>query len=120
MAELIDIITRKPKWEEKINNAEIVAKWKKELGEQNVNSTVLDLVIALLKNYKNVKSNEYEDDDEYAWVLDLGLKPEEFSIAAECKCKCNVCTENEYKDNSDYCPSSGEDSANEKNYIKCT
>lgn len=88
MTELINIITSKPNWSEKINNIEITTKWRGELIQQGINEKYLDLVIDLLKNYK---TKEYKEDDTYEWVIDIHVNPNECSIVDDCKCKCKVC-----------------------------
>jgi hypothetical protein len=61
MAELINIITVKPNWEEKINDSSIVTKWKQELKKQSANEVYLDLVIDLLKDYQKTKSKKHNE-----------------------------------------------------------
>lgn len=101
MTDLINIITAKPSWESKINDPTIVQKWKQELKKQKINETFLDLVIDLLKNYRDKKTKDYIDDDFYDWVINLKVEYSDISIVAECKCKCNVCQQNEHLDASD-------------------
>lgn len=120
MTELINLITVKQNWETKISDKKIVKKWRQELANQNVNDAVLDLVIDLLKNYKNIETKKYSDyDDDYEWVLDINIKPSEYSIVNECKCKCNVCQGEEFKDDSEYDPDS-DDETNTDNDEKIT
>jgi len=99
MADLINIITSKPNWETKITDAKIVKKWKSELVQQNVNEIYLDLVIDLLKQYQKSKENEYEDDCDYDWVVELGVNANDIGIARDCKCVCNVCQMKERNEN---------------------
>ncbi len=96
MSELINIITSKPDWSNKINDTTIVKKWSKELQKQQINKTILQLVIELLKD--STHSEEYDDSDIYKWVVELGVHPNEFSIAKECDCKCDICQFNENND----------------------
>ena len=102
MTELINLIINKPNWEKKILDPAIVAKWKEEISKQyssKQSSTLVDLVIDLLKQYKK---GEYNDDDVYKWVIELNLKAKDFAIADQCKCPCPVCTDEEYVLSSDY------------------
>lgn len=120
MTELINLITNKPNWQNKITDKKIVNKWRQELAAQNVNEAVLDLVIDLLKNYKKVDTKDYTEENNYEWVLDIGIDPLEYSIAKECNCKCNVCQGCEYKDASDYESNSSEkEDSDDKLECKC-
>jgi hypothetical protein len=119
MSELLNLIINKSGWETKITDKKIVNKWRQELAAQNVNDAVLDLVIDLLKNYKNIGAKKYGLFDGYPWVLDIDIKPSEYSIVDECNCKCNVCQGEEYKDESDYESDSNSDSKSDDNKIEC-
>ena len=102
MTELLNIIINKPNWEQKIRDQQIVTKWKDEIGKQyssKSSSILVDLIIDLLKQYKK---GEYDEDDDYPWVMNLDLNPNDFGINEECKCPCAVCTESEYLLHSDY------------------
>lgn len=89
MTEIIKIITSKPDWSTKINDAKIVNKWCTELKSQGLNETVFQLIIEMLK--QSNKQYDYDDDDSYNWIVELGVKPNEFSIVDKCKCECKVC-----------------------------
>jgi len=118
MTELISLITAKPNWENKINDVTIVNKWKDELKTQGVKSIFLDLVIDLLRNYKNSHNKHYNDIDSYQWVIDIDNDQNEFGIADECDCQCNICQGKEYLDDSDY-ESFDEDADDEREDIEC-
>jgi hypothetical protein len=82
----------------------------------------LDLVIDLLKDYQKTKSkkhNEYDEGDEYGWVVKLGVSPKDLSIVDQCNCECNVCQQKEYEDDSDF-DDSDDSSGNNNKYIECT
>ena len=62
---MLQSILSKPNWEEKINDIEIVNKWKTEIINNNLNPLIIDICIQLLKEYlskKNHKYSTYNDD----------------------------------------------------------
>ncbi len=87
---MINIITQKPHWQTKINDAIIVSKWKEELQAQGISATVLDKTIELLKK-SQIQRNHY---DSYDWHLEIGADPK---IWRGCQnCECLICSEEEY------------------------
>ena len=121
MAELINIITKKPGWEKKITKPDIVKKWKNELKSQGVNEKFLNIVIELLNEYKTKKSKEYDQEDKYNWTINLGVDPIDLKI--ECgyncdKCDCDICQDNLYPGESDSDSDSENDNSNADNYDK--
>lgn len=87
MAELIDLIKSKPKWQEKINNPAIVQKWKDELNDTyDLPPSVVDTAIHMLKNWGKDNTNP----ENFEWITRVVVTAEELGI--ECKCSCKVCS----------------------------
>ena len=101
MSHLISLITNKPDWQTKINNKAIVSKWKAELLTQSISSFVVDKVIELLQKNIQTGAKEYEDDDEYNWVLPIGHSAEQLGLGC-LDCDCQICKEYEHYDPDDY------------------
>jgi len=100
MAQLINLITSKENWQTKINDPEIVKKWKKEAKEQNISKNLLNLTIDLLKKYNLKNSETFEDDSVLNWPVKLGLTTGDLKIT-DCTCKCLTCIHREYLEDED-------------------
>jgi len=108
----------KPAWEMKISQPDIVAKWKKEIGED---SKYIDLIIALLKLYINKRSTKYNDYDsgEYKWILNLTIDPDVLSV--KCNCGCKICIgEENYSEAEAESDESSEAEAESEDSDECT
>jgi hypothetical protein len=91
MAELIDIIMKKPEWGKKIDRAEIVETWRAEAAAQNIRPNVFACVIELLKEYKATTSNDYSDESDYDWPVRLGVNlTADVGVVCNCQCACCV------------------------------
>jgi hypothetical protein len=75
MAELINLILKKPEWTNKIDEPQIVGTWRVEAAAQNINPNVFACVIELLKEYKMTQAaDKYSRDNaEYNWPVRLGV-----------------------------------------------
>lgn len=100
MAQLVQLITSKPDWKNKIADKKILRKWQKEFIDQDINPDFLPLVIDVA-TYDSHRQKEYEEDDTYNWVLPTGVKGNDVSIKSECKCDCLICEGREYVLNGD-------------------
>lgn len=95
MTEIISCITSKKNWESKIDDIEITKKWRSELKDSG-NDKYLDIVLDLLKLYKNKKSKKYNNNDSYDWIIKLDVYPKDLNIG-DCDCDCPICSEEEYR-----------------------
>jgi hypothetical protein len=100
MSYILNSITSKNDWFEKISNPKIVSKWISELQTSGIDNKKINIVIKLLNQIKN---NDY-NIEQFNWFTNL-----EFSIGdiftSNCKCKCSVCRgeEHEYVNDKSTC-----------------
>ncbi len=105
MAQIIDKIVSKPGWSDKINNEQLVTKWRTELVEQGVLAVHFDLIVRLLKQMRvapkrtryGYDEHEY-DENMFAKYMDH-FRWKRFEI--QCGCSCVICSEG-YGADTDY------------------
>lgn len=88
MAELIDIITIKKNWQQKINNNKIINKWTEELIKQNVDINLFQITIKLLQKSILIDKHTYYDDDSFNWHHKIDINSD---LQVNCSCVCLVC-----------------------------
>ena len=92
MAELIKIILAKPDWETKMNDNDIIEKWRVEVAAQGISDSVFNCTLELLKSYNTITKIHYEDDDDtYQWDVRLGVSMQE--LEWKCECNCSKCVD---------------------------
>ena len=87
--DIVNAITKKKSWENKIKKEDVVGRWKKELVKQGAEKKVVDIVLTLLRDYYEKDKYEYGEFSDHEWFMRLGITAKDLSIV--CKCKCCVC-----------------------------
>jgi hypothetical protein len=102
MAELIDIIMKKPEWAQKIAQTQIVQTWRAEAAAQNIHPNVFACVIELLREYKKTKPDYYSDETDYDWPVQLGVNLiNDLGVVCNCQCACCVNGHNRHSSEDD-------------------
>jgi hypothetical protein len=96
---IINLIRNKPDYERKLNNNEIVSKWKNELVSQGANLHVVNTAIKLINEQLKIKNKEdYQEDffgtiAKYNWILPITVNlKNDIGLGCDQKCKCGICS----------------------------
>jgi hypothetical protein len=97
MSGIIEAITTKPDWQQKIKDPVITKKWRTELQQQGITDSVYEKALELLIKSTKEPENDYNDDPEtpFKWHLDVGVRSTEV-WTTRCECECMICAGEEH------------------------